>query len=105
MIKLIFFSAICFSTLASCTNKNLITGKWERIEKDGVILHFISDSTGIVNHSDTNAHRKVDNFTYHIKNDTLFIDGPKRTFKIIKLEEDSLIISGEGITVRYYRVL
>lgn len=90
---------------ASCTNKNLIAGKWERIEKDGVVLSFISDSTGIANHSDTNAHRKVEDFYYHIKNDSLFIDSHKRKFKIIKLEEDSLIISGEGITVRYYRVL
>lgn len=91
----------------SCTNKKPILGKWKRAEND-IVTNFINDSTGKIERSDTNTHRKIESFKYRIQNDTLFELTPTHLFQprkwvILKLDKDSLILYKEGATLRYYR--
>lgn len=93
----------------SCTNKVSIIGKWKLVSH-GPVINFISDSTGTIEHSDTVALRKVENFKYHMHDDTLFEDigihsFGRRKWVISKLSKDSLIINCEGIKASYYRLL
>lgn len=107
MNKVFFFFTLCFLILISCTNKKPIIGKWKRIGND-IVTNFITDSTGSIERSDTNSHRKIENFRYRVHNDTLFENTPAHLYQprkwvISKLDNDSLIIYWEGTTARYYR--
>jgi hypothetical protein len=108
MGKLFFFIILCILMLMSCTNKKPIIGKWQMVG-NGAVINFINDSAGSIERSDTNTHRKVEGFKYHIQNDTLFENTPSHLFQtrkwvIVKLNKDSLIIYNEGATARYYRL-
>lgn len=76
---------------------------------NGPIINFINDSLGYIEHSDTIALPKKEEFKYHMKEDTLFedklthLDG-RRKWVISKLTEDSLIIHCNGIYARYYKL-
>ncbi len=106
MRRLYFFIILCTLVLISCTNKKTIIGKWQMVG-NGIVIHFINDSSGSIERSDTNTHRKVEVFKYHIQNDTLFEKTATHLFQprkwvIIKLNNDSLILYNEVARARYY---
>jgi hypothetical protein len=107
MHKLFFSITLSFLILISCTNKKPIIGNWKRAE-NGIVTNFINDSIGSIERSDTNTHRKIEPFKYHVQNDTLFEHTATHLYQprkwvITKLDKDSLILYWEGTTARYYR--
>lgn len=107
MTKTMLILCTILTVFLSCKKQHKLIGKWQMKENSHVI-NFINDSFGYIENNETMNSPKIKQFRYKWKGDTLFEETQhvfgKRKWLILKLTEDSLIISMDNSKVQYQRL-